>query len=41
MITYDEHGGYPHPPDHIRCHEVSLAAYDQAGGTRRVPPRNR
>ncbi|ETA08663.1 GlcNAc-PI de-N-acetylase [Gordonia alkanivorans CGMCC 6845] len=30
MITYDEHGGYPHP-DHIRCHEVSVAAYDQSG----------
>ncbi len=30
MITYDEHGGYPHP-DHIRCHEVSVAAYQQAG----------
>ncbi len=30
MITYDEHGGYPHP-DHIRCHEVSVAAFDQAG----------
>ncbi|AFR48248.1 MULTISPECIES: mycothiol conjugate amidase Mca [Gordonia] len=30
IITYDEHGGYPHP-DHIRCHEVSVAAYEQAG----------
>ncbi|GED97180.1 mycothiol conjugate amidase Mca [Gordonia crocea] len=30
MITYDEHGGYPHP-DHIRCHEVSVAAFEQAG----------
>ncbi|MGV9792213.1 mycothiol conjugate amidase Mca [Gordonia sp. NPDC003422] len=30
MITYDEHGGYPHP-DHIRCHEVSVAAYEQSG----------
>src|SRR5699024_1822909 len=29
MITYDENGGYPHP-DHIRCHEVSMAAYDAA-----------
>ena len=26
MTTYDENGGYPHP-DHIRCHEVSVAAY--------------
>ncbi len=24
VITYDENGGYPHP-DHIRCHEVSMA----------------
>jgi mycothiol S-conjugate amidase len=29
MITYDEHGDYPHP-DHIRCHEVSVAAYHAA-----------
>lgn len=29
MTTYDENGGYPHP-DHIRCHEVSMAAYDAA-----------
>ncbi|RRO15517.1 mycothiol conjugate amidase Mca [Saccharopolyspora rhizosphaerae] len=30
VITYDENGGYPHP-DHIRCHEVSVAAFDAAG----------
>lgn len=30
MTTYDETGGYPHP-DHIRCHEVSVAAYEAAG----------
>ncbi len=30
MITYDEHGGYPHP-DHIRCHEVSMLAYERSG----------
>jgi mycothiol S-conjugate amidase len=30
MITYDETGGYPHP-DHIKCHEVSMAAFDAAG----------
>lgn len=30
MITYDELGGYPHP-DHIRCHEVSVAAYEHSG----------
>lgn len=36
MITYDEHGGYPHP-DHIRCHEVSVAAYEQAGDPAAYP----
>jgi mycothiol S-conjugate amidase len=30
VITYDETGGYPHP-DHIRCHEISVAAFDAAG----------
>jgi mycothiol S-conjugate amidase len=30
MITYDENGGYPHP-DHIRCHEVSVGAFEAAG----------
>jgi len=30
MTTYDETGGYPHP-DHIRCHEVSVAAFEAAG----------
>ncbi|HEY5853780.1 MAG TPA: mycothiol conjugate amidase Mca [Aldersonia sp.] len=30
MITYDENGGYPHP-DHIRCHEVSMAAWEASG----------
>jgi mycothiol S-conjugate amidase len=29
ITTYDEHGGYPHP-DHIRCHQVSVAAYEAA-----------
>ncbi|HEY5847528.1 MAG TPA: mycothiol conjugate amidase Mca [Microlunatus sp.] len=29
MTTYDENGGYPHP-DHIMCHQVSVAAYDAA-----------
>ena len=33
VTTYDEKGGYPHP-DHIMCHEVSLAAFDaSADGT--------
>jgi len=29
IVTYDENGGYPHP-DHIRTHEVSMAAIDAA-----------
>jgi mycothiol S-conjugate amidase len=29
VTTYDEHGGYPHP-DHVRCHEVTMAAVDAA-----------
>jgi mycothiol S-conjugate amidase len=30
LTTYDENGGYPHP-DHIRTHQVSMAAYEAAG----------
>jgi mycothiol S-conjugate amidase len=30
MTTYNENGGYPHP-DHIRCHEISVAAFEAAG----------
>ncbi len=29
MTTYDERGGYPHP-DHIKCHEISMAAFEAA-----------
>ncbi|MGW4365925.1 mycothiol conjugate amidase Mca [Nocardia takedensis] len=36
ITTYDENGGYPHP-DHIRCHEVSVAAYEAAGDPERFP----
>jgi len=36
LTTYDEHGGYPHP-DHIRTHEVSLAAVDAAADPARFP----
>jgi mycothiol S-conjugate amidase len=36
MTTYDERGGYPHP-DHIRCHEVSVAAFEAAGDPERYP----
>ncbi|MGI8458596.1 MAG: mycothiol conjugate amidase Mca [Propionibacteriaceae bacterium] len=30
ITTYDENGGYPHP-DHIRCHQISVAAFERAG----------
>ena len=36
LTTYDENGGYPHP-DHIRCHEVSMAAVDAAADPTRYP----
>ena len=36
VLTYDERGGYPHP-DHIRCHEVSVAAFEAAGDAERYP----
>jgi len=29
IVTYDENGGYPHP-DHIKCHEVSVEAFEAA-----------
>ena len=36
MTTYDENGGYPHP-DHIRCHQVSVGAFEAAGDPARFP----
>ncbi|WP_020499301.1 mycothiol conjugate amidase Mca [Sciscionella marina] len=36
LITYDENGGYPHP-DHIRCHEISVAAFEAAADPERFP----
>lgn len=36
LTTYDERGGYPHP-DHIRCHEVSVAAFDAAADPTAFP----
>jgi mycothiol S-conjugate amidase len=36
MTTYDEKGGYPHP-DHIRCHEISMAAFDAAADPEQFP----
>ena len=29
MTTYDERGGYPHP-DHVKCHEISVHAFEAA-----------
>jgi len=36
VTTYDEKGGYPHP-DHVRCHEVAVEAFDAAGDASRYP----
>lgn len=37
MVTYgDDHSGYPHP-DHIRTHEVGLAAFEAAGDASAYP----
>ncbi|MFR9801676.1 mycothiol conjugate amidase Mca [Pseudonocardia sp. RS010] len=36
LVTYDENGGYPHP-DHIRTHEVSMAAFEAAADPERFP----
>ncbi|HEX8487719.1 MAG TPA: mycothiol conjugate amidase Mca [Propionibacteriaceae bacterium] len=36
MTTYDENGGYPHP-DHIKCHQISVAAFDAAADPARFP----
>jgi len=36
VTTYDEKGGYPHP-DHIQCHNVTVAAFEAAGDPARYP----
>lgn len=36
VTTYDEKGGYPHP-DHVRCHEVTVEAFEAAGDRSRFP----
>jgi mycothiol S-conjugate amidase len=36
VTTYDESGGYPHP-DHIRCHELTVAAFEASGDPGRFP----
>lgn len=36
VTTYDENGGYPHP-DHIQCHNVSVAAFEAAADPELYP----
>ncbi|RFA14089.1 mycothiol conjugate amidase Mca [Subtercola boreus] len=36
LLTYDEKGGYPHP-DHIRCHDISVLAYELAADASYAP----
>jgi mycothiol S-conjugate amidase len=36
ILTYDENGGYPHP-DHVRCHEVTVEAFEAAPDPERYP----
>ncbi|HEX6256687.1 MAG TPA: mycothiol conjugate amidase Mca [Euzebyales bacterium] len=36
LVTYPDGGGYPHP-DHIRCHDVAVAAYEAAADGDRFP----
>jgi mycothiol S-conjugate amidase len=36
ILTYDEKGGYPHP-DHVKTHEVSMAAFEAAGDPDQYP----
>lgn len=36
IVTYDENGGYGHP-DHIRAHQVAVAAFHAAGDSDQYP----
>jgi mycothiol conjugate amidase Mca len=36
IVTYDENGGYGHP-DHIRAHQVAVAAFEAAGDPKHYP----
>jgi LmbE family N-acetylglucosaminyl deacetylase len=36
VITHDENGGYRHP-DHIRCHNLTRAAFEAAGDAAQFP----
>src|ERR1700728_3624059 len=36
ILTYDEDGGYPHP-DHVKCHQVAVEAFEAAADPDRYP----
>jgi mycothiol S-conjugate amidase len=36
ILGYDENGGYPHP-DHVKCHQVTIEAFERAGDADRYP----
>ena len=36
ILGYDENGGYPHP-DHVKCHEVTVEAFEAAADPDRYP----
>ncbi len=36
VLGYDENGGYPHP-DHVKCHEVTVEAFEAAADPDRYP----
>ena len=36
VTTYDENGGYPHP-DHVQCHNITMAAWEAAGDPEAFP----
>jgi mycothiol S-conjugate amidase len=36
ILTYDERGGYPHP-DHVKTHEVTVAAFEAAADPDQYP----
>jgi len=36
ILGYDENGGYPHP-DHVKCHQATVEAFDAAADPDRYP----
>ncbi len=36
VLGYDENGGYPHP-DHVKCHQVTVEAFEAAADSDRYP----